>query len=217
MIRVNLLPIKQARRRSQGRAQLFLFAGLIIVEVLALFAFYLVVSEDRDAKQTEVTALQEQRREIEQEVSEAERLQEEKAALEAQLAVLQELEARRIGPVRMLDEIQAMLSPPRNEEERVTQLRRGWNVDWDTRRLWMEQFNEGGGEFQLNGFAGSHDDVAEFLQRMTTARYFFNVELEVVERTGGGRGRDGARLVQFRIHGELSYTGHETETAAEDS
>jgi type IV pilus assembly protein PilN len=207
MIRVNLLPIKQARRRSQGRAQLFLFAGLIIVEVLALFAFYLVVSEDRDAKQTEVAALQEQVREIEQEVSEAERLQEEKAALEA----------RRIGPVRMLDEIQAMLSPPRNEEERVNQLRREWNVDWDTRRLWVEQFTEGGGEFQLNGFAGSHDDVAEFLQRMTTARYFFNVELEVVERAGGGRGRDGARLVQFRIHGELSYTGHETETAAEDS
>ena len=217
MIRVNLLPIKQARRRSQGRAQLVLFAGIIIVEVIILFAFYMLKSEDLETQREQVASIQSQVRVIEAEVAEAERLQEEKAALEAQLAVLTELEARRIGPVRMLDEIQAMVSPPRNEEDSVRQLRRGWNTDWDTRRLWVDQFSEREGTFNLTGFAGSHDDVAEFLQRMTTARYFNNVELEVVERTGGGRGASGTRLVQFRIHGDLSYVGFADDAGSEDS
>ena len=107
----------------------------------------------------------------------------------------------------MLDEIQAMLSPYRNEEDRVNQLRRDWNVDWDTRRLWVQDFSEAEGEFSLNGFAGTADDVAEFLQRMTTAYHFDNVQLDVVERMG--RERDS--LVRFRIYGELSYTGFDND------
>lgn len=59
----------------------------------------------------------------------------------------------------------------------------------------------------------STDDVAEFLQRMTTARHFNNVQLEYVETASGG-GRSAAvgqvRVVRFRIFGELSYLGYAT-------
>ncbi|RAL20949.1 hypothetical protein DL240_14860 [Lujinxingia litoralis] len=216
MIRVNLLPIKQARRRSAGRTQLLLFAGLLIAELVILFVFYLVESEKLDTRQTEVTGLQREVSAIENEVADARTLEKEAEALDAQLAVLNELEARRIGPVRMLDEVQAMLSPPRNEEERVAQLRRDWNVEWDTRRLWIESFTEGEGAFSLEGMAGTADDVAEFLQRMTTARHFNNVQLEYVE-TASSAGRSGAgamRMVRFRIFGELSYIGY---AAAQDT
>ncbi len=207
MIRVNLLPIKQARRRSQGRVQIILFVGLIVIELVILFAIYAVVNEQLSEKQTEVAALEQEVQGLERDVAGAEQLEAQVQQLNEQLAVLSELEARRIGPVRMLDEIQAMLSPYRNEEDRVNQLRRDWNVDWDTRRLWVQDFSEAEGEFSLNGFAGTADDVAEFLQRMTTAYHFDNVQLDVVERMG--RERDS--LVRFRIYGELSYTGFDND------
>lgn len=210
MIRVNLLPIKQARRRSAGRTQLLLFAGLLIAELAILFVFYLVESEKLSTRESEVTGLEREVAALESEVADARTLEEEAKAFDAQLAVLNNLEAQRIGPVRMLDEVQAMLSPPRNEEERVAQLRQDWNVEWDTRRLWIESFTEGEGAFSMEGMAGSADDVAEFLQRMTTARHFGNVQLEYVE-TAAGSGRNsasGVRMVQFRIFGELSYTGY---------
>lgn len=213
MIRVNLLPIKQARRRSQARMQLLLFAGLIVVQVIVLFAAYAIVNEEREEKRAQVEELRSEVRAIEQEVAGAEQLEAEAAALAEQLRVLSELEARRIGPVRMLDEVQAMLSPPRDEEDRVNQLRRDWNVEWDTRRLWVESFEEGEGTFTLSGFAGNPDDVAEFLQRMTTAFYFDDVQLDFVERT---RQRDSAQLVQFRIFGDLSYTGFDGRSGGSD-
>ncbi|RDV37009.1 hypothetical protein DV096_15975 [Bradymonadaceae bacterium TMQ3] len=217
MIRVNLLPIKQARRRSAGRTQLLLFAGLLIAELAILFVFYLVESEKLSTRESEVTGLQREVTALESEVADARTLEKEAEALNAQLAVLNNLEAQRIGPVRMLDEIQAMLSPPRNEEERVAQLRKDWNVEWDTRRLWVESFSEGEGAFELEGMAGSADDVAEFLQRMTTARHFANVQLEYVETaSGGGRSASGqVRMVNFRIFGELSYLGYASASEAD--
>ena len=213
MIRVNLLPIKQARRRSQARMQLLLFGGLIAVLLVVLFAMYSIVNEELEEKRAQVADLRAEVSAIQNEVSGAEQLEAEAATLAEQLRVLSDLEARRIGPVRMLDEIQAMLSPPRNEEDRVNQLRRDWNVEWDTRRLWIERFDEGDGRFTLNGFAGNADDVAEFLQRMTTAFYFDDVQLDFVERT---RQRDGAQLVQFRLFGNLSYTGFDGQGGGSD-
>lgn len=214
MIRVNLLPIKQARRRSQGRAQLLVFAAAIFIQVVALFAFYSIVNDEVEEKRDQVTVLEREKNSIEGEVDGAEQLEAEAEQLREQLRVLTELEARRIGPVRMLDEIQAMLSPPSNEEARVNQLRRDWNVEWDTRRLWIEAFEEGDGTFTLSGFAGNADDVAEFLQRMTTARYFDDVQLDFLERTSQQRG--STRLVQFRIFGQLSYTGFNGRTSGQD-
>lgn len=214
MIRVNLLPIKQARRRSQGRVQLLVFAVMLLIQVVVLFAIYSIVNDERQEKSEQVQTLTREKDAIEGEVAGAEQLEAEAEQLRAQLRVLNELEARRIGPVRMLDEIQAMLSPPRNEEDRVNQLRRDWNVEWDTRRLWVESFEEGEGTFSLEGYAGNADDVAEFLQRMTTALYFDDVQLDFVERSRN----DTADLVQYRIYGQLNYIGFQGRgTGSDDS
>lgn len=202
MIRVNLLPIRKARRRSQGRMQLILFGGVIAILVAILAVVHLYYHDQLSQWQEEVEEAEATISELEEETAGIEDLEREAQELSAQLEALNELEARRVGPVQMLDELQAMLSPPRDEEDRVAQLRRDWNVEWDTRRLWISDFQEGDGSFRLNGYAGNADDVAEFLQRMTTAVYFDNVELDYIDREGGDVG-----LVSFHLRGELSYTG----------
>lgn len=212
MIRVNLLPIKKARRRSQGRIQLLLFAGVIVIELAILAAAYFIVNDELSEQEEQVGDLQTVVAELEEDAADVEELQAQAQVYESQLMVLSELEAKRIGPVQMLDEMQAMLSPPRNEEDRVAQLRRDWNVEWDTRRLWVEAFSEGEEGFSLDGYAGNADDVAEFLHRLTTAIYFDGVELDYVERTS----EDGADLVSFHIFGNLSYTGFGDDTASDD-
>ena len=212
MIRVNLLPVRKARRRSQGRMQLILFAGvvLILMAMLGIVHFYfhgqLATWED------EVEKVQAAVDELEAETAGIEALEREAMELGAQLSALNDLEARRVGPVQMLDEMQAMLSPPRDEEDRVAQMRRNWNVEWDTRRLWIEDFSESDGRFSLNGYASSADDVAEFLQRMTTATHFNGVELDYIDRQRGNR-----QLVSFHLRGELSYTGFDDRQDGDDS
>ncbi len=205
MIRVNLLPIKQARRRSAGKTQLVVFAMLIVAELLAWGVIYITTSSQLDAVKERVAQNQAEVQQAQAEVKDAEVLEKQKEQLTQQLAVLDELEKSRSGPVRVLDELQSMLSPPRNEEDRFAQLQKNWNVDWDPRRLWISSVSEKDGKFQLNGGAVNADDVAEFLQRLSTGTYFHEVELEYV--SVDTTMSKSAKTVQFALEGSLSYAG----------
>ncbi len=206
MIRVNLLPIRKARRRSQGIRQLALFAGVVAIEIIIFGAIYLYFADELSQVESEVEDIRAEVSELEEQTAGIDDLQAEAQELGAQLEVLANLEARRIGPVQMLDELQAMVSSPRNEDDRRQQMLSDWNVDWNPHRLWLENFQETEESgFTLEGFAANADDVAEFLQRMTSARYFNNVDLRYVERESGD-----TDLVSFHMYGDLDYTGFES-------
>jgi type IV pilus assembly protein PilN len=205
MIRVNLLPIKQARRRSAGRTQLIMFAALVLVELAVLAGLYFIKASEVDKLNKEVATLTQQVNKDKADVQNAEQLQQKEQLLTQQLTVLKELEAKRTGPVRVLDELQAVLSPPRNEEDRFAQLQNNWNVDWDTRRLWVEKMAETDGRFEMKGLAVNADDVAEFLQRLSTAEHFSEVELSVVEAKNNRSANETTRTVSFSISGQITY------------
>lgn len=216
MIRVNLLPIRQARRRSAGKTQLFVFAGLIALEVLVVLLLWVVAESELDRASGLVVQYEADVAAAKEEVKDAQQLEAEKEQLTKQLAVLERLEAQRSGPVRVLDEFQAIMSPPRSEEDRFAQLQKNWNVDWDPRRLWIEQLSEKEGKFTLEGNAVNADDVAEFLQRLTTAEYFTDVQLDVVEAEGRGKGTDGTPLVSFKLFGTIDYAGRSASSPGEE-
>jgi len=211
MIRVNLLPIKQQRRRDSAKKTLLLFAALIGLELLVFGAVYFMHDSDLSSLKDRVAVGNREVAAAKEEVKDAEQLQRDRDQLTQQLKVLDDLERQRSGPVRMMDELQGMLSPPRNEEDRFAQLQRNWNVEWDTRRLWLDTVEETNSVFKLKGGAANPDDVAEFLQRLSTGKFFENVELNVVTAKGGQS--NTARYVEFEFTGKLNYTGEKREIA----
>lgn len=208
MIRINLLPIKKARQRSAGRLQLAVFAVVLVLTVVVCAGFYLMASSQLSDVRADVNENRAEVQRAEQAVADAKKFQQDKERLEQQLAVLAELETKRTGPVRVLDELQAILSPPRNQEEKFAMNRKNWNPEWDTRRLWVQNLSETEGEFEMAGSAINADDVAEFLQRLTTANHFYDVQLDYVKaRKSDNASPDG--LVDFRVTGKISYGGRE--------
>lgn len=205
MIRVNLLPYRQQRKRSAGKAQLAVFAAVLIAEILVIALLWGFAESELEREQERVQRLQAEVAAAEEEVKDAKQLEAQKVQLEQQLGVLDRLEAQRSGPVRVLDEFQAMISRPRNEEDRFAQLQKNWNVDWDPRRLWIESFIEKEGSFTLDGGATSADDVAEFLQRISSAEHFDQVELNIVQAQAASKG--GTPTVTFKLHGKVVYEG----------
>ena len=202
MIRINLLPIKKQQDRDRGRRQLALFALFLAVEVVLLYFLYSnksgeleVISAENNIKFSAINDLKKQ-------VADVEKLTKEKGLLEQQIGVLDGLEAGRSGPVRVLDEVLLILAQPRNDLERLTFQKRGWNDKWDPSRLWFNTFVEEGGQFGLTGGARTTDDVAEFLQRMSTSVYFDNVRLARAE----AQLKDDFEYVTFEISGNISYS-----------
>jgi Tfp pilus assembly protein PilN len=102
-----------------------------------------------------------------------------------------------------LDEIQLILSKPRNDLDRLTYDKRGWNAQWESERLWFNDMSENKGVFSLSGGARSSDDVAEFLQRLSTSLFFEDVRLLSVDQQEDKAAKFS--FVRFEIKGKITY------------
>lgn len=211
MIRINLLPITEELKTQQGRTQLLLFAGVILAVLGVFVLLYFNKSSELDKLNKQVIENQNKVKVTKRLVADVGTLKKRAETLQKQLDVLNKLEMQRSGPVKVLDELQAILSPPRNADARFEQAKKNWNAEWDTRRLWLETLSEKGQAFEMAGAAVNADDVAEFLQRLTTSKHFQNIKLDYVEanekRVSQGRAARTVRYVTFRITGDLSYSG----------
>lgn len=213
MIRINLLPVSDVRKRQEGRLQLVAFAGILLVELAVLGLLYFNATNKLASIGKEINDTKAAVAKLKDEVKDAEELKNQADTLSKQLEVLAQLESQRTGPVRVLDELQAVLSPPSNEEARYKQLQLNWNVEWDTKRLWLTSLKEAkGGSFKMEGGAVNADDVAEFLQRLTTSSHFKDIQLDVVKaQDGQAQTESGAKrrvsYVTFKLAGKLDYAG----------
>ena len=216
MIRINLLPVSDEEVITQARIQLLLFVGLLVIEAIVLFLIFASNNSEVDELDAELNKKRAVVAQIKKDVQDADALKKETEKLEKQLDVLNQLKQRRSGPVKVLDELQSMMSPPRDEEDRFAQLQKNWNVEWDPRRLWLVDFKEnmskeGKSQFELVGAAMNHDDVAEFLQRLTTAEHFYDIKLDEVVSAPIKVAQKEVPKVNFKINGKLSYLGKSKE------
>lgn len=211
MIRINLLPVTEEYKAQQGRTQLLLFAAVILAVLVVFALLYVNKASELDSLNDQVNKSRSKVAVTKKEVSNVGTLKKQAETLQKQLDVLNKLELQRSGPVKVLDELQAILSPPRNADARFEQRKKKWNEEWDTRRLWLENVSEKKQAFAMKGAAVNADDVAEFLQRLTTSKHFQHIKLDYVEAkektTRTGRISRTIRFVEFRITGDLSYSG----------
>jgi Tfp pilus assembly protein PilN len=201
MIRVNLLPIEEERQRSRGRFQLIIFAILFALEIGGIGALYVIKQNQVSRLETKKAELQSAIADLQEKVDEAKKFREKEASLKKKRDVLTDLESDRGGPVDLLRELQTVLSQPRNQMQRNAQKRKGWNVDWDPSNVWIQKFVEEDAKFEMVGGAMDHSDFAQFLQRLSSADHFENVQMDQV-----GEGDRGGGVVQFRVTGRINYS-----------
>jgi len=207
MIRINLLPIREAEKKRSGRKQLVVFAALILLEVAALYVY----QDSQQSKYNRVAAknagIQAKITKIQKKTKDVDKLVRQEAALDAQKAVLDRLVEGQSGPINMLNELARMLTPIEEPKLKVSVAARGWNPDWEPKRLWIDSFEERSRGVLISGHARTLDDLAEFLGRLETSRYFVESKLrvsEVVEIASGNKSTK-AKLVKFDIQTLVIY------------
>jgi type IV pilus assembly protein PilN len=202
MIRINLLPIKDTLRKETSKRQLIVFAVVLVLQLLVLYLVYSAKDGDLEDLRNVNAEKDSQIEVLKKQVADVEKLTQERKLLEEQIGVLDQLESGRSGPVRVLDEIQVVLSQPANDLERLTYDKRNWNPKWDPSRLWFNALSDGGKGFALEGGARTSEDVAEFLQRLSTSVYFEDVRLLSVDQ----KDDKGFVYVLFEINGRINYS-----------
>ena len=204
MIRINLLPVREARTQAAGKQIIVLFLVLMAVEVAGLVWFQGEKDKELATVETKNKSLQAKITDLKKKTSAVATLEAQKAELQKQKQVLDGLMEGQTGPVRMLNEISMILSKIDDPEEKLRVLELGWNPDWEPTRLWLDGFTEEARGVQIVGHARTNEDLAEFLARLETSKHFHHINLQVSQTVEITK-LDKAKMVQFRIEALTLY------------
>jgi type IV pilus assembly protein PilN len=207
MIRINLLPIREKRRRATGQRHIFVILILLAIECMGFFYVYNGRAEDLSDRKSVNRKKQGEIDKLKNDIGNIETLKSQKADLEQQQEILDALELGRSGPVRVLDEMSFLLTSPADARARLDLERRGAQPNWDPKRVWLKSFVEQDRNVTIVGEAKDNDDVAEFLTRLASSDYFRDVQLLW---TKGEEAKDigqGLRFVRFNVRCRVSYVG----------
>jgi type IV pilus assembly protein PilN len=180
MVRINLLPVRVARKKQAGKQQLLLFALVLVLGFLVNFGWASSRASELARREAQVKRTRDEIAQLDKIIGEVKNIKEQQQQLREKLDVLGRLKEGRTGPVRMLDEL-ATVTP---------------------KRLWLTKFDEKNGVVTMSGTAASIDDVSELMGALKRSTHFKTVELVKTTATGD---KGGLRLVDFSLTAAVAY------------
>jgi len=179
MIRINLLPVEDAKRAAGRRQDLALGSLVLILVVLGLVLAHGWQGLRIASSRHELDRLNQDIAAIQGPYTEALRIEQQKQELREKLRVIAQLEAKKFGPVRLMADL-STATPD---------------------KLWLTEFADAGGTLKLTGLGVDEQTVADFLRRLGTLPFFQNVDLDETSQVD----QDGAKLKKFVIRGQIDY------------
>jgi type IV pilus assembly protein PilN len=145
MIRINLLPVRVAKKREMGKQILVLFAVVLVGAIVGNAMWYKDRKDDFDENAKGIKQVQTKIEELKKVIGEVDKINERKAEVEKKLGVLDTLRKGRSGPVKMMDALASSIP----------------------KKLWLKGFTEEKSGVKISGSAISHDEVAELMSNLS--------------------------------------------------
>jgi type IV pilus assembly protein PilN len=189
MIRINLLPVKEAQRaigrRQQASAALLGFLLALLVMIIPyMLQGHTLRRLDADIEQLHAQIIQ-----FDEQTREARDLEKKRKELEAKLKVIEDLNQKRVGPVRILEDL-STATPE---------------------KLWLVDFTDMNAQATITGIALDNQTIAVFMRQLQASKYFFEVDLIETSQSqpmrGVASGADGGAFKRFIIKARLDYLG----------
>jgi len=156
MIRINLLPIKQLKKRAKLRQELFslvcLFVSVLVVLAI-VFQWQAMAIANLKTTNEQLTR---KKADFEPLIKEMAQLQKTKELLEAKVEAIRLLKKKSNLPVHIIDEVS--LRTPQD-------------------RMWLTALTQNNNTLSLQGIALDNATIAQYMQSMDSSPYFKNSEL----------------------------------------
>jgi len=223
LIRINLLPVRQGRKREISRQFLVLCGGVLILSVVGNYVFYEQINAEYERNLSRLNQTQARIAELEKVIGEVNNLNARKKEVEDKLKILNGLRKGRTGPVKLLDALATAVP----------------------KKVWLSEFDEKTNTAKIHGTALNHDDVADLMRSLAnvvwtpkgmgrlveqrrdakTSRvellaagsaiedfavadvgaFFSNIELRHAEQRDSKAGSGGSKVVDFEIGLTVNY------------
>ncbi len=156
MLKINLLPVRQLKKRAKAKTQLFSFTVLLVcfLVILGLVAYNqtqrVTVLKDSLAK------LQQEKKKYLPILKKIKEIEKDKKELERKTDVIKQLKQDSSLTVRILDEVANII---------------------DSERIWLLSLNQQGNSLTLSGMALDNQTVAQFMDNLKASSFVNTVNL----------------------------------------
>jgi len=179
MIRINLLPVREARRAANMRKQgVFLGgaagAGVAISLIISMWMTARIAHE-----RALIGARESELKKLEATLNEVKKFQAEQQEIEQKLGIIDQIEAARLGPVKIMDELAT----------RIPQ------------RVWLTKLVEKNGTLELDGRSIDAEVVADFVVALEESPMLSNVDLHETKLEEV----EGLKLSDFKVTAQYPF------------
>jgi type IV pilus assembly protein PilN len=185
MLKINLLPVREARRKADLRQY---FMQVLLVVLLTGGAVGLVHSRLVDQigqAQKRITQMEADIEQFKPQLEQVAEFKKRKSELEKKIDVIDGLDKARSGPVRVMEEL-ANRTPD---------------------RLWLKELKTKGSTVEMKGESLDNEIVALFLRSLGESPYFENVDLDSTKLNAD---KGGLKVLRFELRADL-VTGAATD------
>ncbi len=177
MITINLLPVREERRKAEVRGHAGLVVALVLLALVLTGAQHAALKNKVSQKRSEVTRLKNEKEQYKSQLDEVDAFKKKKKGIQAKLDVIAKLNQVRSGPVRILDEL-ALRTPSKVSLKNLSTTKSG---------------------ITLTGLGLNNKVVAGYLDALEESEYFTDVKLETIKRQTS----KGVKVSTFEINASL--------------
>jgi len=161
MIKINLLPVRAAKKKETAIQQIVIFSVAVAAIALVVTSLYLVKRVQISAAKEDIVTAENKINELKKKIGKIEELKALKEQVKKKLDVLSQLRKNKTGPAQRLVSL-SDLTPD---------------------KLWLTNYSESGPNVKISGIAFTEDLIADFMKALEASSDFMTVELMVSEQT----------------------------------
>jgi type IV pilus assembly protein PilN len=177
MIKINLLPVRAAKKKETAVQQITIFCISLVVVAVLIMTMYLVKQVQIISTKNDITLATKKIDELKKKIGKLEEVKALKEQVRKKLDVLSQLRKNKTGPAHRL----ATLSEITPEQ------------------LWLTGYSESANAIKVSGLAYNEELIATFMRSLEASADFMGVELVVSEQTEIG----GVKLKRFELNCKL--------------
>ena len=184
MIRINLLPHRELRRKQQQKDFFFMLGGVAVFGVFCWFGVHSYLNGLLEEQNGRNTYLEGEIASLDKQIEEIKKVQEQTTALLQRKKIVESLQANRAETVYLLDQL-------------VRQLPDG---------VYLKGVQQKGNKVSINGFAQSNARVSTFMRNLESSPYLEKPSLVEIHAIT----EKNSRLSEFSLNVLLTRTKEDT-------
>ena len=177
MIRINLLPYRESRKKESALRQINIFLAVFFIVFIILFIYNIRLGKKIDDLNTKIKSTKTMLSVAETQSKKVDQIKEALEKLGHKTDVIKSIEANRRDQVILLENMTKMVAEKTSASTPDTSAD---NDNKPVKRLWFTNFEAAGGKVNIKGIALDNKTIADFMSRLEDSKLYTNVNLKTI-------------------------------------